>query len=151
MKREYPQAPVVAVGVIVRDLGPAGDNRLLVVRRDKEPARGLWAFPGGAVELGEKVRDAAQREAWEETGLEVEVGDVAVVVDHVAYDPEGQVQYHYIIVDFFARPTGGSLKPGTDVSEVKWVGLSDLEALEMTEKAGKIARRLLSELGANGL
>ena len=151
MKREYPQAPIVAVGVIIRQNGPAGADRILVVRRNKEPSRGLWTFPGGAIELGEEIRAAARREALEETGLEVEVRDVAVVVDHVAYDEEGEVQYHYIIVDFYAEPTGGTLQPGTDVSEAKWVGLSDLETLEMTEKAGRIAKRLLGELDPTDL
>lgn len=139
MKREYPEAPIVAVGAIV-----CQDDRILLIRRDKEPSRGLWTFPGGAVELGETVREAARREALEETGLEVEVGNIATIVDNVRCDEEGRVHYHYIILDFFASPTGGTLRPGTDVSDTRWASLADLDALEMTEKAGKIARQLLT-------
>lgn len=138
MKREYPRAPIVAVGVIIRQ----GDQ-IALVQRDKEPSRGLWTFPGGAVELGESIRDAARREAQEETGLHVEVQDVATIMDHVVRDEEGRVHYHYIIVDFYARPIGGTLQPGTDVSDACWVGLAELEALSMTEKAEQLARELL--------
>jgi 8-oxo-dGTP diphosphatase len=140
MKREYPTSPIVAVGVIIRE----GD-RIALVRRGKEPARGRWTFPGGAVELGESLDDAARREAWEETGLRIEVGEVAIVIDHVVRDDGGRVRYHYVIVDYFARPVGGSLRPGTDASEVRWFGLADLDALDMTEKAAELARQLLLE------
>jgi 8-oxo-dGTP diphosphatase len=140
MKREYPKAPIVAVGVIILD----GD-RMVLIRRDKEPSRGLWTFPGGAIELGESLEDAAQREVLEETGLYVELGEVATVVDHVVRDEAGRVQYHYVIVDYFARPTVGQLRPGTDVSAACWARLVDLDGLAMTEKAGEMARRLLAE------
>jgi ADP-ribose pyrophosphatase YjhB (NUDIX family) len=145
MRREYPKVPIVAVGVIICSSQPAGEKRILLIRRDKEPARGLWTFPGGAVELGESVRAAARREAREETGLEVEVGDVAVVIDHVAQDAAGHVQYHYIIIDFYANPIGGALQPGTDVSDARWASLADLDELQMTEKAEEITRQLLGD------
>jgi 8-oxo-dGTP diphosphatase len=140
MKREYPEAPVVAVGVIIRR-----DDQIVLIRRAKEPSAGRWTFPGGAIELGESLQEAARREAWEETGLLVDVGEVAAVVDNVLRDNAGRVQYHYVIVDFFARPVGGSLQPDTDVSEARWARLSDLEGLDMTEKAGQLARDLLAK------
>jgi ADP-ribose pyrophosphatase YjhB (NUDIX family) len=137
MKREYPDAPVVAVGVIIRD----GD-RLLLVRRDQEPARGLWTFPGGAVELGEDLQAAARREAREETGLEVEIEQVAVVFDRIDRRGAG-VRYHYVIIDYYARPVGGELRAGSDVSDARWVTGADLQALPMTELASEIAGELL--------
>lgn len=144
MKREYPEAPILAVGVIIRKDDPMAGSQIALVRRDKEPSKGLWTFPGGAVELGETVRDAARREALEETGLHVEVGEVAAVVDNVIRDGQGRVHYHYTIIDFFAQPIGGSLQPGTDVSDTRWANLTDLDALDMTEKAGQLARQLLA-------
>ncbi len=140
MKREYPLAPVVAVGVIIQD----GD-RIVLVRRDKEPSKGLWTFPGGAVELGESLHDAAVREAREETGLRVEVGEVATVIDHLVDDGSGRIHYHYVIIDYLARPVGGRLRPGTDAGEARWASLADLDNLEMTEKAGELARVLLRD------
>ena len=145
MKREYPPAPVIAVGSIIRH-----HDRLLLIRRDTEPARGYWTFPGGAVELGESLEDAVRREVLEETGLQVELGEVAAVIDHVDRDEAGAVRYHYIIVDYHARPVGGALQPGDDVSDARWVGLADLDGLEMTEKAGELARELLGELARTG-
>lgn len=142
MRREYPSGPMVAVGVIIQD-GP----RLVLVQRDKEPSKDLWTFPGGAVELGESLHDAARREAWEETNLHVEIGQVATVIDHVVRDEAGQVQYHYVIVDYMARPIGGALRAGTDVRDACWASLKDLEALALTEKAGQLARYLLAQAG----
>jgi 8-oxo-dGTP diphosphatase len=140
MKREYPAAPIVAVGVIIRQ-----DDRIVLIRRAKEPATGRWTFPGGAIELGESLHGAARREVEEETGLLIDVGEVAAVVDNVVHDGAGRVQYHYVIVDYFAHPVGGSLQPGTDVSDARWVRLADLEGLDMTDKAGQLARQLLAE------
>jgi 8-oxo-dGTP diphosphatase len=139
MKRDYPSAPIVAVGVIIRH-----DNRIVLVQRGTEPSRGLWTFPGGAVELGESLQEAACREALEETGLYVDLDGVAAVVDNILRDDAGRVQYHYVIVDYLARPVGGTLRPATDASQARWFHLSDLDGVEMTEKAGQLARQLLS-------
>jgi 8-oxo-dGTP diphosphatase len=138
MRREYPAAPIVAVGVVILE-----DGHIALVRRAKEPSRGRWTFPGGAVELGETLQDAARREAAEETGLLVEVGEVATVIDNVVRDDTGRIRYHYVIVDYFARPSGGMLQPGTDVSDARWFSAAELDGLDMTEKAGELARKLL--------
>jgi ADP-ribose pyrophosphatase YjhB (NUDIX family) len=142
MKREYPEVPIVGVGAIVRD-----GERVLLVRRNKQPARGLWTFPGGAVELGEPVEVAVRREVREETGLEIEVERVALVIDRIERDEEGLVRYHYVIVDYLARPAGGSLAAGDDADGALWATLADLDRLEMTEPAREIARGLLSGQG----
>jgi len=141
MSREYPAAPVIAVGAIILH-----QERIVLIRRDKEPSKGRWTFPGGAVELGEPLQDAVRREALEETGLHVELGEVASVLDRVVRDEAGRVRYHYIIVDYYARPVGGVLQPGSDVSDARWVGLEDLDGLDITEKAGELARELLREM-----
>ena len=138
MKREYPPAPIVGVAAIILQ-----DDRLVLIRRAKEPAKGYWTFPGGAVELGESLEDAVRREVLEETGLHVELGDVAAVIDRIERDESGAVRYHFIIVDYHARPVGGALRPGSDAGDARWVALSDLDALDMTEKAGELARALL--------
>lgn len=140
MRREYPAAPIVAVGVIIRQ----GDQ-ILLIRRAKEPSKGCWTFPGGAVELGERLPEAARREAREETGLEVEICEVATVIDNVVRDETGRIRYHYVIVDYFARPVGGLLQYATDVSDARWFRLDDLAGLDMTEKAGQLAQELLRQ------
>ena len=140
MNREYPNGPVVAVGVIIRD-----GEQIALIRRSKEPSRGLWTFPGGAVELGETLQDDARREALEETGLHVQVEDIAAVVENVVQDDHGHIRYHDVILDFSAHPIGGSLNAATDANAACWVSLADLDSLEMTEKAEQLARKLLSD------
>ena len=140
MRREYPDAPIVAVGAIIRD-----GTRILLIRRDREPAKGRWTFPGGGVELGETINDALRREALEETGLQVEPGELIAIVDRIVRDDAGRVQYHYVILDFLARPVGGALHRGDDAADVRWASLADLEDLDVTEQAKEIARKLLAE------
>jgi mutator protein MutT len=138
MKREYPDRPIVGVGAIVVDEG-----RALVVRRGKEPLKGHWSIPGGAVELGETLREAAAREAREETGLMVEAGEVLEVLDSIYRDPEGRTQFHYVLVDFVCRRLGGELCAASDVSEVRWITLEDLPGLQMTQTAVRVIKKAL--------
>jgi 8-oxo-dGTP diphosphatase len=95
MKRDYPPRPIVSVGAIVID-----NNRALIVRRGTELLKGAWSVPGGAVELGETLRQAVAREAREETGLIVEPGAVVNVSDGIYRDARGHIQYHYVFIDF---------------------------------------------------
>lgn len=102
------------------------DNRLLLVRRGREPSRGLWAVPGGKVRPGERLREAARRETAEETGLDVVVGEVVWVGEHIS---EG---HHIVLVDFSASLAGGRLRRGDDADEVRWVPLDDAARLPLT-------------------
>jgi ADP-ribose pyrophosphatase YjhB (NUDIX family) len=138
VNREYPSAPIPAVGTVIRQ-----DDRIVLIRRAKEPYLGWWTFPGGAIEVGERIQDAARREALEETGLQVEIEDVVAVIDNVVRDEEGAVRYHYLIVDYLARTIGGSLQPGTDVSDARWVDLDGLDCMRVTDKAAAIVRDVL--------
>src|SRR5579864_6185592 len=98
MKREFPELPLVGVGAIIIDR-----SRVLLVKRAHPPIQGQWSIPGGVLEVGEMVREAAVREAREETGLEVEPGELLGVFDRVLRDAEHRVQYHYVLIDFLCR------------------------------------------------
>jgi acetyl-CoA carboxylase carboxyl transferase subunit beta len=109
------QGPVAGVGVVVVDTG----GRLLIVQRGEGAGKGLWAVPGGKVRWGETWREAAKREAREETGLEVEVGSVAWVGEAVG--PGNPPTWHFALVDFWAEVIGGDLQAGDDAADVRWV------------------------------
>lgn len=141
MKRDYPDRPIVGVGAVILQ-----DSHALVVKRAGEPLKGQWSIPGGAVELGETLRQAAAREALEETGLIVEPGDVVDVFDSIYRDPQGRCQYHYVLVDFFCRPVAGELRAGSDAGEVRWIRAEDLNTLEISETARKVLRKALEKL-----
>ena len=127
LDRTYPNRPWVAVGVVV-----VRDGKLLLIQRGKDPGRGLWAVPGGMVELGETSREAAAREAFEETGLVVEVGDVVWIADAVVHDEQGRIRYHNVIVDFLAKAPIGEPQCADDAMDVRWIGPEDIVDITVT-------------------
>jgi mutator protein MutT len=136
MKRDYPDRPIVGVGAVIVENG-----RALVVRRGTEPLKGEWSIPGGVVELGETLRQAAAREAREETGLEVEPGVVLEVVDRIMRDAERKVQYHYVLVDFLCRRVSGEACPGADASELRWITPEELQSFSISDSAAAVIRK----------
>ena len=117
------EAPQLAVGAVV-----VHEGELLMVRRDREPAKGLWSVPGGRVEPGEYLNTAVAREVSEETGLAIDVGSLLGILEVVG-DP------HYVILDFMASTAGKTRPtPGDDVSEARWVPLDEVATLECTPR-----------------
>jgi 8-oxo-dGTP diphosphatase len=114
------RSPVVGVGGVASQ-----DGSILLVRRGTPPSEGLWSVPGGKVEWGEPLAEAVRREVLEETGLDVEVGPVAGVVERI---DEG---FHYVIVDYFVRVLGGTLEAGGDVRDARWVPEAEIESLPL--------------------
>ncbi len=97
---------------------------LLLVRRGRGPNAGRWAVPGGKIDYGETMREAVVREVREETGLEVEVGEVVWVGD--AFGEGDPPAWHYTLVDFRCRVIGGELTAADDALEVAWVPLEEV-------------------------
>ncbi|MDH3306273.1 MAG: NUDIX hydrolase [Acidimicrobiia bacterium] len=120
-----PLRPIPGVGVVC-----VADGAILLVRRGRGAGVGLWAVPGGKVEFGESLRDAARREALEETGLVVALGDVIWAGE--AIGPGHPPQYHFTLIDFAGSVEGGELMAGDDALEVRWVQLEEARALELT-------------------
>lgn len=116
------------------------DQRILLVKRGREPGRGLWAVPGGKVELGETVQEAARREVEEETGLQVEVGEVVWVGESVGEgDPPA---WHYVLIDFIGYPRDGELTPRDDADEAEWFSLDEARRLDLTATMPSLLDRL---------
>jgi mutator protein MutT len=135
MKREYPKAPIAGVGVVVFK-----EDKVLLIRRGKEPGRGRWGLPGGAVELGETLAQAAEREVDEECGIEIEIRDVIEVIDRIIPADGGQIRYHYILIDLLAEHRRGDPIASSDASEVRWVLEKELDQLELSQATSRVIR-----------
>ena len=102
---------------------------MALIRRGRPPLEGEWSIPGGALELGETLREGAVREALEETGLTVDPQDLLGVFDRLMRDAAGQVLYHYVLVDFLCRRLGGELHAAGDAIEARWFSPKELPGL----------------------
>jgi ADP-ribose pyrophosphatase YjhB (NUDIX family) len=123
---------------------------VVLVRRRFPPLAGEWSLPGGAVEIGETLAEAAAREVAEETGLAVDVGPVVEVFDRIQRDGEGRVEYHYVLVDYLCRARGGRLRAGSDVSEVAVADPRALESYGLTSKAADVIAAALQLAAVRG-
>ncbi|MEQ9812874.1 MAG: NUDIX hydrolase [Azospirillaceae bacterium] len=137
MSREFPRRPVVGVGAVVVKPDTAGP-RLLLVRRGKPPAQGQWSFPGGRQEWAETVSEAAVRETREETGVEIEPLDVLGVVDNIVDGVDGEVAFHYTIIDVVARWRSGTPLAADDVTDARWAGVEEALAMVTWEPAREV-------------
>ena len=147
MKREFPEVPLVGVGAIIIE-----DARVVLVKRLHPPLQAEWSIPGGVLEVGERVREAAIREAREETGLTVEPGELLGVYDRILRNPEQRVQYHYVLIDFLCRRVAGDIGAASDAAEVEWFSRDELPALKLAEDTldvickGFSSRRLVRKI-----
>jgi ADP-ribose pyrophosphatase YjhB (NUDIX family) len=139
-ERRYPKRPLVGVGALIfrRD-------RILMAQRGKDPLKGWWSLPGGALELGELLEAAVCREVLEETGLEVEPVKLFEVFERIMRDVSGEPEYHYVLIDYVCRVVGGKLFPGDDVSVVEWVRRRDLPSLQITEGTLAVIERAFEQ------
>ena len=139
MNRRYPEGPMVGVGAVVFK----GD-RVLLVRRGKEPAYGEWSLPGGLVELGETLEEALCREILEETGVRVVPVDLVAALDRVIPDREGKIEYHYILLDFLCEWEEGEPVPASDAMDCAFAAVDDLKRYSLTRSAEKVIRRAMA-------
>ena len=140
MKREYPDGPIVAVAAVVFD----PKNRVLLVRRGKDPGKGAWGIPGGAVELGEDLEAALRRELMEETGIEVDPLEIITVFDSVSRDNGGRIRYHYVIVEYLCRADDQKdQQPAAsdDVDRAMWVGLDEAKTYPLPAVTRKVVEK----------
>ena len=113
----------LAVGAVVLH-----HDHVLLVRRSTPPEAGRWSFPGGRVEPGERMADAAAREVREETGLDVKIDRPLDWVERIGPD------HHFVIVDFAATvPERQEPTPGDDAADVRWVHLDEISTLALVD------------------
>ena len=135
----YPARPVIAVGAVV-----FRESRVLLVRRGQPPNAGLWAIPGGTVELGESLQAAAERELREETAIVIRAAEPIYTFDYIDRDARGQVRYHYVIIDLIGHYIGGKPKGQSDALEARWISATDLEMLHVSENTLTLLRHHLA-------
>lgn len=134
--------PAVGVGGVV-----VHDGRVLLIRRGKEPMRGRWVVPGGTVELGETLQEAVVREVREETGVEVRPLDVMLVFDRIERR-DGDVQYHYVIVDYRCDYVSGEAKAASDAQDAAWVAEHEIDGYDLPDLAKELVLRALRDARA---
>jgi len=120
----------------------------VLVKRAHPPIQGQWSIPGGVLEVGELVREAAIREAQEETGLIVEPGELLGVFDRVLRDADNRVQYHYVLIDFLCRRIGGELLAASDAAEVRWFIPTELPALNLAQDTLEVIQKGFEKLAS---
>lgn len=120
------QKPQLAVSVVVRRNGA-----VLLVRRAREPYRGQWSLPGGRVGFGERLRDAARRELYEETGIEATIGEEIGVFETIGNGAAPVA--HYVIISFGADYRSGTPKPREDATAAEWVPEHDVVRRPLAE------------------
>ena len=126
-RNHYPGHPRVAVGAVVFK-----DGCVLLVRRGQPPAENLWAIPGGNVEIGETLQEAAEREILEETGVQIRASKPIYTFDVIDRDMAGKVRFHYVIVDLAAEYVLGEPSPGDDALEARWVSAGEIHNLKVS-------------------
>ena len=139
--RRYPTRPFLGVGALIFE-----GRSILLVERAKEPLKGYWSLPGGIVEAGEKLDAAVRREVLEETGLEIEPIALFEIFERIMLDAEGRPEYHYVLMDYLCRVTGGRLGAASDVSRTLWATERDLGGYRLTEGTSAVIERAFAKL-----
>jgi 8-oxo-dGTP diphosphatase len=143
--RAYPDRPYLAVSAaIIRD------GRVLVARRARGPALGVWTMPGGVVEAGETLTEALVREIEEETALAIEPVALAGHREVVVRDDDRKVSRHFVILCFASRLVGGELKLNEELAEARWLRPEELGGLNTTEGLGEIVAAAFERMTAAG-
>jgi ADP-ribose pyrophosphatase YjhB (NUDIX family) len=139
--KPFPARPGVGVSTLVWH-----DGRVLLVRRRRPPLQDLWSLPGGHVEFGERLADAARREMREETGIEVADLRQLEVVELIGGSGDsrsgGEPAYHYILVVFAGRFAAGQVTAGDDAAAARFVAPAEFDELAMTDDTRRIVTRV---------
>ena len=143
-RRTYPSAPILAVSAAI-----ARDRKVLIVRRARPPARGLYTLPGGGVEVGETLAEAVVREVREETALVVEPVALAGYREAIARDDDGRIERHFVILPFAARWIAGEAMLSHELSEAMWLDPAALGGLDTTAGLAEIVANAIA-LAAKG-
>jgi ADP-ribose pyrophosphatase YjhB (NUDIX family) len=143
--RTYPDRPYLAVSAaIIRD------GHVLIVRRARPPAYGVFTLPGGVVEAGETLSEAVVREVQEETALVIEPVELVGFREVIVRDADDRVARHFVILPFAARWVSGEPRLNEELAEARWLRPSELEGLPTTEGLAEIVAAAFQRIEADG-
>ncbi len=124
LNRQYPEAPLVGTAATVFD----GAGRVLLVQRGHAPRKGSWGLPGGLLDLGEGLEDGVRREVREECAIEIDIGGLVTTFESLHWDEGGRLEYHYIVIEYWATLRSGEAIAADDASAAVWANFDDLDA-----------------------
>lgn len=142
--RLYPPRPILAASVAVF----RGD-RALIATRAKPPGAGVWSLPGGVVEIGERVEEAALRELLEEVGVEARIVGFNRHVERIDRDEDGRVRHHFVVASFVGRWVAGEPRTGPEAGAVRWIDPHALGDLPTTPSLRRTLARAAEIARAN--
>ena len=131
--RQYPRFPIPGVAGIV-----AGPDGVLLVVRDKEPAKGRLSFPGGGVEVGETQEEAVLREVREETGIDCKVIKFVTTTDLIIPDDKGAIEFHFILNHYLCKALSFELRAESPDAQPMWVEPSKLREFDIPPRVLEI-------------
>ena len=141
-ERTYPQRPYLAVSAaIIRD------GKVLVVRRARKPALGIYTLPVGVVEAGETLTRALTREVREETALAIEPVALAGHREVIVKDADGRIERHFVIMCFASRWVSGEPVLNEELDDARWIDPAELANLRTTEGIAEIVATAVERLG----
>ncbi len=132
--------PQLGCGAIVRR-----DDSILLVKRGRPPQQGLWAIPGGKVLPGESLKNAIEREILEETGVRIKAGELVYQLEYIEHDMQGELAFHYVVVDFSAQYLDGDPLAGDDADEAALIAFSKLSDWPLTDSTRQALHTLFPE------
>jgi ADP-ribose pyrophosphatase len=126
--------PQIAVGAVV--FNDAGE--VLLVKRLNEPSKNLWAIPGGRLQAGETLKEAAKREIFEETSVKIEPSNIVYTFELLEKNEQGDIKFHYIIIDYEAEFISGTPRAADDAKESAWVSRERFKTINVNRSTRKL-------------
>lgn len=139
--RAYPDRPFLAASAAV-----VRDGRVLIVRRTRNPANGVYTLPGGVVEAGETLIEAVTREVREETGLDIAPHALVGFREVILRDGDNRVSRHFVILPFAARWLAGEVRLNDELDDARWLRPADIDGLRTTDGLAEIVAAALERL-----
>ena len=142
IRRRYPPIPIVSVGVLLYD---KETNKILLIKRASEPGKGKYSIPGGVVELGEKLIDAAKREVMEEVSIQCRILGIIHIDEIIIRDEEDKIKWHYVLIDLLAEPLSKNITPASDAEDALWVSIEKAKTMNLTVSTRKLIEKFSAE------